>query len=340
MFQVLKEALTITAFVFVMMLLIEYLNVLTQGQWQARLKGAGWGQYVLASALGALPGCLGPFAVVSLYAHRMVSFGGVVAAMIATSGDETFLMLAVIPKQGLLIMLVLFIVGIGVGWLVDRMMGRKRLFENVLCEGYVYHPVEQCEGLPGWVDIKAQWSPCSVARGGLCVSLLFLILTLVTGTLGPEKWNWIRVTLLALCLLALFIVVTVPDHFLEEHFWRHVVLRHVPRVFFWTFGIMIALFFLMERYPLGDVLEENQWGVLALASLVGLIPESGPHYVFVTLYAQGLIPLAILLANSIVQDGHGMLPLLAYSRKAFFGIKIINLIAGLLLGAATLALGF
>jgi hypothetical protein len=96
----------------------------------------------------------------------------------------------------------------------------------------------------------------------------------------------------------------------------------VPRVFFWTFGIMTALFFLMERYPLGDLLEKNQWGVLAIASLVGLIPESGPHYVFVTLYAQGLIPFSILLANSIVQDGHGMLPLLAYSRKAFFGAKL------------------
>jgi len=337
--QVLKEALTITAFVFVMMLLIEYLNVLTQGQWQARLKESAWSQYVLASALGTLPGCLGPFAVVSLYAHRMVSFGAMVSAMIATSGDETFLMLAVIPKQGLLIMLVLFIVGIGAGWLTDWLIGGKRWFKNALCDGYVYHPLEQCEGLPAWAGIKVQWSPCSVVRGGLCAIMLFLIVTLVTGTLGPEKWNWIRVTFLALCSLALFIVACVPDHFLEEHFWRHVVLLHVPRVFFWTFGIMTALFFLMERYPLGDLLEKNQWGVLALASLVGLIPESGPHYVFVTLYAQGLIPFSILLANSIVQDGHGMLPLLAYSRKAFFGAKLINLIVGLLLGAVALARG-
>jgi len=34
------------------------------------------------------PGCIGAFAVVSLYMHRMVTPSAVVAAMIATSGDE------------------------------------------------------------------------------------------------------------------------------------------------------------------------------------------------------------------------------------------------------------
>jgi len=35
--SVIKHAVMITAFVSVMMLVIEYVNVLTQGQWQARL---------------------------------------------------------------------------------------------------------------------------------------------------------------------------------------------------------------------------------------------------------------------------------------------------------------
>jgi len=37
--DVIKHAFTITGFVFVMMLVIEYLNVLTSGAWQARLAG-------------------------------------------------------------------------------------------------------------------------------------------------------------------------------------------------------------------------------------------------------------------------------------------------------------
>jgi hypothetical protein len=60
----------------------------------------------------------------------------------------------------------------------------------------------------------------------------------------------------------------------------------------------------------------------------------------VTLFAKGAIPFSVLLANSIVQDGHGMLPLLAESRKAFLVVKAINLAAGALVGIAALAMGF
>jgi len=45
------------------------------------------------------------------------------------------------------------------------------------------------------------------------------------------------------------------------------------------------------------------------------------------------------LANSIVQDGHGSLPLLAESRRGFFIIKAINLAVGLFVGLIGLAFG-
>jgi hypothetical protein len=66
--------------------------------------------------------------------------------------------------------------------------------------------------------------------------------------------------------------------------------------------------------------------------LLGLIPESGPHLVFLTFYLQGLVPFSVLLASSIVQDGHGMLPLLAESRLDFIKVKGINLLFGFGLG--------
>lgn len=81
---------------------------------------------------------------------------------------------------------------------------------------------------------------------------------------------------------------------------------------------------------------ENHLYVLMIAVLVGIIPESGPHLVFVTMFAAGVLPVSILLANSIVQDGHGMLPMLAVSRKSFFWIKGINLIVGLAAGVVGL----
>jgi hypothetical protein len=79
--------------------------------------------------------------------------------------------------------------------------------------------------------------------------------------------------------------------------------------------------------------------MLALAGCLGIVPESGPHLLFVTLFDNGAVPLSVLTAGSIVQDGHGMLPILAHSRREFFRIKGINLLAGLLVGVLLLCLG-
>jgi hypothetical protein len=89
-----------------------------------------------------------------------------------------------------------------------------------------------------------------------------------------------------------------------------------------------------------DLVQNNLWLVLGLAVIIGLIPESGPHLVFVSLYAQGTIPLSILLASSIVQDGHGMVPLLAHSRRDFFIVKLINALLGAVVGVLMLASGW
>ena len=87
-----------------------------------------------------------------------------------------------------------------------------------------------------------------------------------------------------------------------------------------------------------DWIQDNLFLVLLIAVLVGVIPESGPHLIFVTLFAQGSIPFSILLASSIVQDGHGTLPLLAVSGKAFVWLKLVNIAFGLLLGSAGLCI--
>ena len=113
--QTVTHALMITGFVFMMMVVIEYLNVMSRGVWQRGLRGSRWRQYLLASFLGATPGCLGAFVVVSLYLHREVSLGALVVAMVATSGDESFVMLSMIPDQAPLVFILLFSVGLAAG---------------------------------------------------------------------------------------------------------------------------------------------------------------------------------------------------------------------------------
>ena len=325
----------ITSFVFVMMLLIEYLNVETSGRLGTRLHDSKIRQYALSSFLGATPGCLGAFTVVSLYEHRVVGFGALVAAMIATSGDEAYVMFSLFPRKALLLTIVLLVVGVLSGVLTDIFWKRWDLPIQQQDHLLPLHAQEKCRCFQK-DTIASQLKNISFPRALLLVLLGGLLLAIFQGSIGPQRWNWVRITILTGDVFALFVTLTVPDHFLEEHLWQHVLKRHLLRIFSWTLAALLVMHFLEQFMDLSVWVKNNTFVVLLLATLVGLIPESGPHMIFVTLYAAGTIPFAILLASSIVQDGHGTLPLLAASRQGFLRLKLINFLVGLLLGSALL----
>jgi len=112
----------ISFFVFVMMLILDYFNVLTKGNINNIIKRRKERQYLISSFLGSTPGCLGAFLNVSFYVHGLISFGALVGGMIATSGDEAFVMLALFPKQALLLFALLFIFSIIFGWFSDKIV--------------------------------------------------------------------------------------------------------------------------------------------------------------------------------------------------------------------------
>jgi hypothetical protein len=116
-----KHSLMITAFVFVMMVLVDYINVLTRGKMNKAVRGGLFRQYVFASFLGTTPGCLGAFMNVSFYVHGLLSFGAMVGGMIATSGDEAFVMLTLFQDKALLLFVILFLMGIVLAWIADKM---------------------------------------------------------------------------------------------------------------------------------------------------------------------------------------------------------------------------
>ena len=333
-----RQAIQVTAFVAVMMIAVEYLNILTQGAWPETLAGSKWKQYLVAVALGAMPGCLGAFALVALYTHRMVSFGALVACMIATAGDESFVMFALFPGKALGLTMALALAGLITGIVVD-LLGRRAPDDAASSHEFVFHEEAACRCfVPG--DIFSQLRHPSIARGMLGAGVGMFVLAMAAGLIGPPSWNWLRWTAMLVGSLALFIVLTVPDHFLDKHLYRHVMLQHVPRIFAWTLGALILVAWVRRLDPAGSFIGGNPWAVLGVAGLLGIIPESGPHLLFVTLHTDGVVPLSVLAASSIVQDGHGMLPLLAFSRRRFFEVKGINLVAGMFVGAVLMALGY
>lgn len=379
--EAVRNAVLITGLVVVMMMMIESLNIESRGMVFKGLKRTKFGQVVIASLLGSVPGCMGGFATVSLYTHRMFSFGALVAMMIASSGDEAFVMLAMIPDQALVLFAVLFVLAIVVGVVVDffheRMHSRKcDLHDHSDCgadtdchDGYVVH---ECHHEEPHVALRASQDDDSASSRGsgrhygwkrmlMFAGLAVFIAALATGHLGHDhsaheghehtevcdhnhmhaeephginllSEDWMNVLFAGLSVIVLLVLLFASDHFVEEHLWDHIVRKHLPVIFAWTLGVLLVLGFVLQHVAIDRWISDNTALMILLATLIGIIPESGPHLIFVTLFATGVVPFPVLLASSISQDGHSSIPLLAESRKSFVYAKLINCIVALLAG--------
>jgi hypothetical protein len=334
------HAVGISLFVFLMMVVVDYGNVWTDGRLTAALRGGRWRQILAASALGSAPGCLGSFLVVTMYIRGMLGFGALCACMVASSGDAAFLMLAMIPGPALVLMAILFALGLAFGGLAEWLAGRLGIQPCHACQEHGHHVEEaHCRCWPE-AGVGAHWRRPLRMRFGFVAVVVVCGVGVALGVVGPAQWDWTRAAILALVALGLFVVVTVPDEYLVEHLWRHVARHHLPRVFAWTLGTLVALSLFQYFWDLDSLLSGQLAWVLLLAALVGLLPDSGPHLIFLFLFAQGSVPFSVLLTSSIVQDGHGLLPLLSVSVRDALWVKAFNLCLGLSVGYAAFALGF
>ena len=394
--DILRNSILITGLVVVMMMMIESLNIESKGMIFKGLRKTKIGQVVIAALLGSIPGCMGGFATVSLYTHRMFSFGALVAMMIASSGDEAFIMLAMIPKQALMLFVILFVIAVVVGILVD-IIGKKHNFkiQSECSDGYVVHDTHSESQHDDDLDIdsnKAGNAGPEPRHFGwkriiMLIGVAVFIVALAGGQLGHDhsahshshctethshctenhthcdenhthcdeahshcteaghqahtSFNlldeqWMNVLFAGLSVLVLLVLIFASDHFVDEHLWHHIVRKHLPVIFAWTFGVLLVLGIALQYVDIDHWISSNTALMILLATLIGIIPESGPHLIFVTLFATGVVPFPVLLASSISQDGHASIPLLAESRKSFLWAKIINCAVALAAGYAAM----
>ncbi len=336
---VLRQTFLITGFVFIMMLVIEYINVQTKGLWQTQLLGNKWKQYIFAALLGVIPGCLGAFTAVSLFSHRLISFGAIVTTMIATSGDEAFVMFAMFPQKALLLTTIIFGISIIAGYVADRIPCSNKFMIRFSNSEFPLHEEDQCKCFQKDKFLTNIIKP-SIYRVVLMILIISLIIAIATGILAAKAEMWIKISLILAIMFSLFIVISVPEHFLKEHLWDHIVKIHIPKIFLWTFGTLLVVHILLNFIDIESWISDNVLIMLLLAVFIGIIPESGPHLIFVTLYAGGMIPFSILLASSISQDGHGSLPLLAESKSGFLYVKTANMIVAFIVGLAGYVMRF
>ncbi|MEA1911719.1 MAG: putative manganese transporter, partial [Spirochaetota bacterium] len=303
------------------------------------IKGGQWRQYTISSILGSTPGCLGAFLNVSFYVHGLITFGALAGGMIATSGDEAFVLLAMVPKQALLLFALLFVFGIILGWLSDKLVKIFKIKTCTHCNLQVVHENQETNLLSWKLIIQNYIKPSSIRI--IFVSTAGIVtIAVILGLLGSSSWNAKQIILLVLTLLSFSIIATVPEHFLKEHIWKHIAKKHIVRIFLWSFAAILFVETGFEYWDIEGFVQEHMELVGLLAVLLAIVPESGPHMIFVMLYAKGLIPFSILLASSIVQDGHGMLPLLSYTVKDSILVKIFNLVFGIIIGLGFYLMGF
>ena len=349
-FELFNDTLWFLALAFVMLLWADYLNTLTKGRAADYLKQHPKHQYLYATFLGSCPGCFGSFINVSLYTHGLYSFGALLAGMIATTGDEGFFMLALFPQKALFLFALLALLGLLAGFLFNRFFPNfektSPLFHELPMHGEDHHHGHAHPSpLKNFISTQTlRWIFSAVMFG--------IFLALILGWLhhpefmghGHEESSHHERTetwFTAFAIISsLWIFLKTSDHYLEEHIWNHIIKHHLPKFALWTAGTLLFLKIGGQFVGLHSWLTQNPWQTLFFALLIGLLPVSGPHLTFAILFSQGAIPFSILLANSIVQEGHGILPLLPYPKRDVVVIKVIKIALGLLIGGLALAYGY
>ena len=102
--------LQVTVFVGAALLLFGYINFRNNGLLISTIENSKKYQPIIGALLGLSPGCGGAILVMPLFLRGSVSYGTVVATLIATSGDAAFVLITKIPLQFLLISIITFII--------------------------------------------------------------------------------------------------------------------------------------------------------------------------------------------------------------------------------------
>ena len=137
-----------------------------------------------------------------------------------------------------------------------------------------------------------------VPKTAVLIFVVCAVLGIIGGFLAEEVSKKLRFKRAKICPIEIHEGEFEIKHFLKEHVYQHIIKQHIPKLFLWIFFTLLAVYFLMERVDLAKILPQNRLLLMLLAAGIGIIPESGPHLVFLTLFTKGLIPFSVLLVST------------------------------------------
>ena len=119
--------LAVTVFVAAMVLLFSWLQYVTAGRFVVWIRENTRFQPVIGAMMGLTPGCGGAIIVMPMYARGYVTYGTVIATLIATLGDAAFVLIGAVFQDSsfltpvIVVHVTSFLVGVLWGYGVDKL---------------------------------------------------------------------------------------------------------------------------------------------------------------------------------------------------------------------------
>jgi hypothetical protein len=360
--------LQVGVFVALMLGLFGYVQYRT-GDRITRFLAARWRTAPLIGALlGVTPGCGGAILVMPLYLRGTVSFGTVVAALVATMGDASFVVLAADFELALWLHGMLLVAGICAGYLADVLRIDPRVRADVdittlaVAGGRSIASVGAAEAFPPPMAVAGPHPPLeamprmfwAAATAGLVVGAPVVMgivdgaaLTRLFAGVDPYLVTGVLGTVIA-AVIYLRSGVGLGDDSIESMEQKRRsfagMLRHGARetsfVTFWVAVAYLATTWLIDvgGIDIAAVVAAAGIGGVLIGAGVGLIPGCAVQVVLTGLYTTGMVPLATLVANALSQDGDALFPLVMMDRRSAVTATVLTTVPGLIGGTAALLL--
>ena len=262
--------------------------------------------------LGVIPGCGGAIMVMSLYTRGVVSFGSVLAALIATMGDAAFLLIASKPQAALVILPVTFLTGIVFGYLVKPFT--KNFINKISLKK----------------DLNKNLPKNKIPKNFYSLWLICLIPGIILGVLnafqieisfyifGIDLIHSFSFILAMYCILLWVFNPLTDIQMASIH--ENSLRRVADTTCFVTVWVIIAFvtYELIDLSTKGLIFDSLKYFgpfIPLMAIIIGFIPGCGPQIIITSTYLMGIIPLSAQIGNAISNDGDALFPVLAISPK-------------------------